>query len=268
MTAKHKWKSIALIGLSLLLFAITGNSIVAAPSDVGVILLHGKWDSPPTHVAYLAKALSARGFKVATPQMPWSKSRHYDVDYPTALSEIDVAVKSLRNEGAKRIVVAGHSFGANAALAYAGSGREVDAIIAIAPGHTPDRGRFRRAVATSVEKARQMIASGKGDEAAYFDDLNQGRVKSIRTAAKNYFSYFDPEGLGAMPKSAAAIRKPTPLLWIVEDPSPLLEAGEDYVFNKAPKHSSSKYLVISSSHIDAPSNASSQIVEWLLSLGF
>jgi len=261
-------KNVSLIAVLLLLFTVALHSAAAAPPDVGVVLLHGKWATLPTHVADLARVLSSKGFKVVTPQMPWAQSREYDVDYPAALSEIDAAVKSLRDQGAKRIVVAGHSFGANAALAYAGSGREIDAIIAIAPGHTPDRGRFRAVVAESVEKARQMIADNKGDEMSSFGDTNQGRTKSIRTTPKNYFSYFDPEGLGAMPKSAATIRKPTPFLWIVENQSPLVKAGEHYAFNKAPKHPGSKYLVVTGDHTDMPSTASSQIVDWLLSLGF
>jgi pimeloyl-ACP methyl ester carboxylesterase len=262
-----KTRKVSLIAVLLLLFVVV-NPVAAAPQDVGIVLLHGKWAAPPTPVAYLARVLLSKGFKVVTPDMPWSKFREYDVDYPAALSEIDAAAKSLRDAGVKRIVVAGHSFGANAALAYAGSGRDIDAVIAIAPGHTPDQGRFRAAVAASVEKARKLIAGGKGDEISYFEDRNQGRTKSVRTTPKNYLSYFDPEGLGAMPKSAATIRKPTPFFWIVENQSPLVEAGEDYAFNRAPKHPNSKYLVLTSDHLDAPSTASSQIVEWLLSLGF
>ncbi len=92
----------------------------AAESDVGIVLLHGKWDRPPTNITVLGRALQSKGFQVAMPTMPWSGDREYDADYPAALAEIEAAAKSLRDKGAKRIIVGGLSFGANASVAYAG----------------------------------------------------------------------------------------------------------------------------------------------------
>src|SRR5512137_1159663 len=166
-------------------------------SDVGIVLMHGKWAGPPAPpIQFLATALRAEGFKVITPVMPWGRQRMYDADYPTALSEIEASVEILRKKGAKRIIVAGHSFGANASIAYAASGRDVDGVIAIAPGHCPDLDSF----GASVAKARQMIAKGKGEETASFDDNPQGQSRTISTTAKIYLSFFDPDGLGVMPK--------------------------------------------------------------------
>src|SRR4029077_5466572 len=102
-----------------------------------IVLLHGKNWGRSVDIAFLARALEAKGFKVATPTMPWAGSRMYDADYPAALVEIDVAVKSLQEKGAKRIIVGGSSMGANAAIAYAASGRQVDGVLALAPGHNP-----------------------------------------------------------------------------------------------------------------------------------
>ena len=138
------------------------------------------------------KSANCQGFKVITPVMPWGLKRMYDADYPTALSEIEASVEILRKKGAKRIIVAGHSFGANASIAYAASGREVDGVIAIAPGHCPDLDNF----GASVAKARQMIAKGKAEETASFDDNPQGQHRTISTTAKIYLSFFDPDGLG------------------------------------------------------------------------
>lgn len=240
----------------------------AADTDVGIVLLHGKWDRPPTHILALARTLESSGFRVATPTMPWSLSRGYDADYPAALEEIDAAVKSLREQGAKHIVVGGQSFGANAVIAYAGSGREVDGIMAIGPGHTPDRSIFRKQVAGSVELAQKMIAEGKGAESATFDDLNQGKTRSFRMSAKTYLSYFDPAGLASMPKSAAAIRKPAPFLLIIGTQDPLFAAGEDYIFNKVPKHPNNQYVVVQSNHLNTPAVAVPEIVKWLKALGY
>lgn len=237
----------------------------AEESDVGIVLMHGKWAGPPAPpIQSLATALRAKGFNVITPVMPWGQKRMYNVDYPTALSEIESAVGVLRQKGAKRIIVAGQSFGANASIAYAASGREVDGVMAIAPGHAPDLQKF----GDSVAKARQMIAEGKAEEIASFVDNNQGKDRTIRTTAKIYLSFFDPNGLGVMPKSAAAIPKPVPFLWVVGTDDLMYRKGKDYVFNKVPKHPRNTYLVVNADHSTTPVVAASQIIEWIMSLKY
>ncbi|MBA3034354.1 MAG: alpha/beta hydrolase [Gammaproteobacteria bacterium] len=237
----------------------------SAETDVGIVLMHGKWSGPPAPpIQALATVLKAKGFKVITPPMPWSGKRMYDADYPAALSQIETAANALREKGAKRIIVAGHSFGANASIAYAASGRELDGVMAIAPGHTPDLQKF----GASVARARQMIAAGKADEIAPFEDNNQGQDRTIKTTAKIYLSFFDPEGLGVMPKSAAAIPRPIPFLWVVGTQDRIFSRGESYVFNKVPQHESNKYLVVSGDHSNTPEVAASQIVEWIISLKY
>src|SRR6478735_10925930 len=115
----------------LTLILLGSGTTYAAEGDLGIVLLHGKWDRPPTHVMLLARQLESAGYKVSTPVMPWSDARGYDASYPQALAEIEASAKSLRDKGAKRIVVAGQSFGANGALAYAASGKPVDAVVAL-----------------------------------------------------------------------------------------------------------------------------------------
>jgi dienelactone hydrolase len=232
-------------------------------SDIGIVLMHGKWAGPPAPpIQGLTTQLRAKGFKVITPVMPWGQKRMYNADYPTALSEIEASVEVLRKNGAKRIIVAGQSFGANASIAYAASGRKVDGVMAIAPGHAPDLQNF----GASVAKARQMMAEGKGEETVSFDDNNQGQNRIVTTTAKIYLSYFDPDGLGAMPRSAAAIPKPVPFLWVVGTHDLMYSKGKDYVFNKVPKHPQNTYLVVNADHSTTPVVAASQIVEWIMSL--
>jgi acetyl esterase/lipase len=257
--------------LCRVLIAVVALVLVLSPnaksdeSEVGIVLMHGKWAGPPAPpIKVLATALRTKGFKVITPVMPWGQKRMYDADYPTALSEIEASVEILRKKGAKRIIVAGHSFGANASIAYAASGREVDGVMAIAPGHCPDLQNF----GTSVAKARKMIAKGKGEETASFDDNNQGKDRTISTTAKIYLSFFDPDGLGVMPKSAAAIPKPVPFLWVIGTHDHLYRHGENYVFNKVPKHPRNSYLVVNADHSGTPEVAASQIVEWIMSLKY
>jgi pimeloyl-ACP methyl ester carboxylesterase len=238
----------------------------AAEGRIGVVLMHGKWGTPARLVDGLAGALRDKGFLVATPLMPWGRGRDYDADYPKALEQIAAEAQSLRQQGAATIVVAGHSFGANAALAYAAGGADIAGIVMLAPGHTPERRAFRERLAGSVDKARAMLASGKADEKVAFDDLNQGRMAPVWTTPKIYLSYFDPEGLGAMPKSAAAIKKPLAILWVVGTRDPLYGAGETYAYDKAPAHPKSKFLTLESDHFSTPRDATAAVVSWIESL--
>jgi dienelactone hydrolase len=97
-----------------LVFALFVYPVFAAPSEVGVVLMHGKWGSPQSMSA-LARELESKGYLVSNAEMAWSGRRLYDVDYPTALKEIEQEVQQLRAKGAKRVVVAGQSMGSNAA---------------------------------------------------------------------------------------------------------------------------------------------------------
>jgi hypothetical protein len=85
----------------LALLCLVLGPAYAADKDVGIVLLHGKWDRQPTNVQGLARRLAAEGFQVTAPIMPWSANREYDVPYPQAISEIEAAAKGLRDKGVK-----------------------------------------------------------------------------------------------------------------------------------------------------------------------
>ncbi|MCI3951577.1 MAG: hypothetical protein K0R53_1074 [Burkholderiales bacterium] len=69
------------------------------------------------------------------------------------MAEIDREVNALREKGAKLVVVAGQSLGANAALGYAASRERVGGIIALAPAHSPELHAFARRVGSDVRRA-------------------------------------------------------------------------------------------------------------------
>lgn len=110
-------------------------SVVHAAVGVGVVSLHGKWGSPPGPIA---AQLEPSGAKVVSVEMPWSSRRQYDVTYEQALGEVKAEVDKLRQLGLSRVVIVGHSFGANAALAYMKVHADVDGLILFAPGHVPE----------------------------------------------------------------------------------------------------------------------------------
>ena len=185
-----------LVTVSLALFI---HPLLAAPADVGVVLLHGKWGGPQSMSA-LARDLEAKGYLVSNKEMAWSGRRLYDADYPTALKEIEQQVQQLRANGAKRVVVAGQSLGANAAVAYASSGYDLDGLVVLSPGHFPEGGMGKQ-LRASVERARSMVAANRGADIESFEDINQGKRRSLKMAAATYLSYFDPDGLGAITKN-------------------------------------------------------------------
>lgn len=252
-----------LLGVVALLFS---TCLYAAPGEIGVVLMHGKWDRPPTNVLTLSRQLEDAGYKVSTPVMPWSAARSYDAPYSKALEEVEAAAQTLRTKGSKKIVVAGLSFGANAALAYAASGRPVDGIAALSPGHTPERDGFRKALEPSVAKAKALSDSGNSLDTASFEDRNQGRGKTIRTSAQAYLSYFDPEGAGNMQKSASAIPTPTPIFMAVGTADPNIQVAEESIFKKAPVHSKSKFVTVSADHIGLVNVIKPELLSWLESL--
>lgn len=238
----------------------------AAEGDLGIVLLHGKWDRAPTNVLALSRQLEDAGYKVATPLMPWSETRSYDAPYAQALEEVEAAANSLRAKGATRIVIAGLSFGANGAIAYAASGRPVDGVAALSPGHTPERGNFRKALGPSVAKARGMVDSGNGTDKAWFEDRNQGQSKTIRTSAQAYLSYFDPEGIGNMQKSASIISSAVPVFMAVGTADSMAQVAEESIFKRAPKHEKSRYLSVPADHKGLVNVIEPELVLWLESL--
>ena len=71
-----------------------------------------------------------------------------------------------------------------------------------------------------------------------------------------------------MPRSAAHIPHPIPFLWVVGSQDPMFARGETYAFAKAPKHPGSRYLEVNSNHLNTPTEASAQIIDWLRSLNY
>lgn len=240
----------------------------AAEKDVGIVLLHGKWDRPPSNVLGLSRELRAQGYEVVTPTMPWSATREYDVTYSQAIEEVEAAAKSLRDKGAKHVIVAGYSIGANVALAYASQGRPADAILLLSPGHTPYVGPMKTAAQSSVTKARDMVDSGAGNSRAAFADFNQGQSQQIRITAASYFSYFDPDGLANMPKTAAAIPTALPIFMAVGSADRMSAFAEQTIFAVAPPHAKSSFSILTADHMGLANVVGPSLIAWLRTLEY
>ncbi|MBL8471143.1 MAG: alpha/beta hydrolase [Rhodocyclaceae bacterium] len=254
---------VATIFLCTLLLA--APNVHAAEKACALIALHGKWASP-RDISFFANRL-APSCDYKALEMPWAKRREYDAPYPAALQDIRQQVAAFRADVYKRIVLAGHSFGANAAIAYMAEFGDADAIVALAPGHSP-RFMYERGIGReAVDEARERVAAGKGAETVTMLDLNSGdRKLNIRMRADVLLSYFDPQGLGNMQLTAPRIMKPVPILWVVGDQDPLSRLGPQYAFQRAPHHPASKYVSVNADHANTPDAAVAEVLAWIQAL--
>lgn len=236
-------------------------SAAGAAGSVGVVLLHGKGGTPD-NVKGLGEALSAAGYRVVAPEMPWSKFRLYNLPLAQAQEEIDRACEHLRRQGARRLVIIGHSMGGNMALAYGAVRPGLAGIVALAPGHTVERAETRSLFADSVARAREQVREGKGREPDEYDDISQGKVVPVVTSAEAYLSYFDPEGQANMP--AAARKLTAPLLWVAGSRDAMvMNLGPDYAFALAPNRGLNRYAVVDADHMGTPDAAKEVVLAWL-----
>ncbi len=256
----------AALAAAIALVAISALAAAAgALEGTGVVFLHGKGMWPGAFDGAIVSSLESEGALTASPELPWSFARIYGATYEQAMREIDAAVAGLKAKGARRIVVIGHSLGANAAIGYAARAARLDAVVAIAPGHLPEADGLRRHTEEARAEAAAMIAAGRGDERRYFPDRVQGIPTVCSATPIVYLSMFDPNGAAVMPKNAAAMR-PVPFLWVVGTLDPIRAFGRDYVFGRAPRHPKSRYVEVFATHLTTSLVARGRIIEWLKSL--
>jgi pimeloyl-ACP methyl ester carboxylesterase len=240
--------------------------------DFGVVYLHGKGAWAGAFNGGILSALRDEGALTATPEMPWSFHRRYAATYDQAMAEIDAAIAGLKEKGARRIVIIGHSLGANAAIGYAARRpnlADLAGVVALSPGHLPEVGDMRGFVAGAVARAKKLVAEGKGGVVQTFPDMAQGIPLIAHATPTVYLSWFDPDGPAVIPKNAAAIGAsphPVPLLWVVGKLDPIDRRGPSYAFDAAAKNPRSKYIEVFAGHLTTPLAARAQVVAWINSL--
>jgi pimeloyl-ACP methyl ester carboxylesterase len=249
----------AILIVFLLLVSLPARAL--EPGSTGVVLMHGKWGNAG-QLTVLSAALKEAGFPVENLTLPWAGSRLYDRSYDEGLDEVAAAAGRLEAAGAKRIVVVGHSLGANGALAYS-LGHAVAAVVLIAPGHFPDGDGFRKCCADDVARARTMVAKGEDDDGASFTDPNSDdRKRVLAVSARRYLSYMDPDGPAAM--SLAAVKAgPAPVLWIAPTGDRLTEVFARLVLPRFPAGVRLDKVEVGADHMGAVSASTDKVVGWL-----
>jgi len=248
---------------------LAGAPPAADLHGLGIVYLHGKGAWPGGLDGGIISSLKDEGALAVMPEMPWSFHRRYDATYDQAMAEIDAAVAGLKSGGANRIVIIGHSLGANAAIGYAARHPDTAGVVALAPGHLPEVGNLREYVSDAVARAKALVADGKGDVPQTFPDMAQGIPLTTTATPIVYLSWFDPNGPAVIPKNAAAIgatAKPVPLLWVAGKLDPIDRRGPEYAFEAAAKNPKSKYIEVFAGHLTTPLVARQQVVDWINSL--
>lgn len=252
--------------MAVLMFALTPQ--LQAADKIGVLLLHGKspGSAQDPNLSSIHSRLQREGMLVQLPDMPWSRNRYIDGNWDTAMNEIAANVKALREKGATKIVIAGHSLGVPAGMSYAARNGDVQALVLLAPGHIP-KGYHRfptlSAVRDCINDARAMVAAGKGDEKSRFCDINQGLAQVVVMTAKDYLSYFDPESDAEMSVTAPRIPAHVPSLVVIGNRDPLFKHARAYFADKLTPNPKNQYLEISADHLSTAYEANDQIVEWI-----
>lgn len=253
--------------LAIALLSLTGFA-GHAQDKIGVLMLHGKNPGGPSdpYFGSLRSKLEADGMIVAMPDMPWSARRYVDGNWDKAMAEMAAEIKGLRDKGATKIALAGHSMGCPAALSYAARHGGVDAVALLAPGHVPYyyfTSPNLTIVRKSIDEARALVAAGEGDKPRDFNDINQGKPLAVRMTARDFLSYWDPESDAEMSRMAPRLPANIPALWVIGKDDPLIRAGRGYVFDKLPANPKSRYLEIQANHLTTPQIAGQDVSDWI-----
>lgn len=260
-----------LFGLLAGLLLLALPAMAGAQTKTGVLVLHGKNPGSPDSpgINTFEGQLRHAGLLTLTPDMPWSARRYMEGDWAGAMAEIAAHIKTLRGRGASRIVIAAHSMGCPAALGYAARhGEDVDALVLMAPGHTP-AGYYanpRNPVHESVDAARAMVAAGQGDSRRDFSDINQGRPLTVRLTAKQYLSFWDPDSDAEMSRTAPLLPARIPVLVVIGNEDPMAGRIRPYLFDRLPAQPKSRLLEIAASHVRTPAVAAGEATAWIQAL--
>ncbi|MBL8446637.1 MAG: alpha/beta fold hydrolase [Zoogloeaceae bacterium] len=232
----------------------------------GIVILHGKWGKPPFAHAPLGAALAEAGHQVASPTLPWALRRLYDRDFTTALDEIEGEMAHLRQQGCDRVVLAGHSLGACAALAYAAQRGNLDGLALLAPAHFPARLAVEGFTTASLATAREALVGATPERRIPVVDVNQGQRHRLRVAPAYYLSYFDPAGPTDWAANARRLPATLPVLWAVGRDDPAFGRQMDYAFHLTPAHGRRVHVELEADHGGTPEAAAPWLIRWLADL--
>lgn len=254
-----------LVALAVVSSAVGVRSMAAATMSpaalpLGIVVMHGKKGSPG-YLAATRSVLESRGYLVSTPELCWSERRQYDRAYPDCRAEIDGAVADLKRRGARSIVIAGHSLGGGAALAYGADREGLAGIIGWAAG---DAFWGPPSLLPDIARAKALVAEGKGDALDDFADIRIAGNGRMRTTATHFLSFVAPPAAETMPANAARLRAPLLLVAGTRDAITLQYGTRAYA--GAPKDALNRFVEVDADHNGTLLAGMPAVLEWLAGL--
>lgn len=175
-------------------------------SDGVILVLHGGFAHRDLEtLVYLRSLLNAtHGYNVLAINLGYEiNDRHGMPDckivhrhrQQDSVAELDAWINWLKEQGADNITILGHSRGGAQAALY-GSGQPnplVRRLVLLAPS-TRDNGgatydeRFQEPLKPVLDKARELVISGKGD--TVLNDVNIMRCRDVSATAASFYSYY------------------------------------------------------------------------------
>ena len=174
---------------------------------------------------------------------------------------VELYLSKLVPEGVLLFNISNRYMGSNAAVAYASSGFDLDGLVVLSPGHFPEGGMGKR-LRSSYERAKSMVAANRGADSDSFEDINQGKQRSLKMTAGIYVSYFDPNGLGAITKNIKKFSKPVPVLLVIGTVDPFYPEAKA-MFDSSPANAASRYVPLNTDHFDMPNVVAAEFLKWL-----
>jgi pimeloyl-ACP methyl ester carboxylesterase len=168
------------------------------------------------------------------------------------------AIARLKNSGAMAIVVAGHSFGGNAAIQYGATHADLLGILVLSAAFDPRVLARDWEVRESIDKAQELIDKGRGDAVDSF--LFTTAKVQLRAKATVYLSFNGPNSVVYMPANTPKLT--APLLWIAGDRD-FGQPGPGYAFDKAPANPHNRYVMVPGDHVTVLSSGVAPALAWL-----
>jgi dienelactone hydrolase len=263
-------ESVPLSLRSLIIFVLgvfLQTAVAEAADKVGVVLMHGEQGAPGRVIDGLGARLDKAGYLVSRPDMCWSARRSYESDFPACLDVLDDAIVKLRNIGATRIVVGGFSLGGAVAIVYGAAHPDLLGVFALAPTHDAAALAASTSIRDSVGKAQALVAQGKADDEADFEDVAIGPsgayANEVATTPNIYLSFFGPDSPVRVAPNVAKLK--SPLFWAASRDDPT-QTSAKADFAKATASDMNRFVELSGSHQATPEAASGAVLEWLGSL--
>lgn len=257
-------------------------------TDITIIYLHGKNGSPwYQNLTVLAEELAGKGYKVVIPTMPWGRKQYFtlnaektawdshayfawDGNLCEGLKYIETLVAKERAIG-RRALLMGHSMGGEHALLYGylNTRNDIIGIIASAPGgFVPLSKTLMDSTASSRQKAKQLVANGKGNTRTWFDTYNMGGIQNIYTTANNYLSFHQPDtdttpDARYIPDMRYALPRVTePVLWLVGQNDSLRGFYDKNGLPGLLPNTRNRYQVLQGDHLSVMLHESQPINNW------